>query len=104
MNSDPASEPSNPDPDIATNRTTAQVADAAHRAVDIAAANLTRAEEALRDARRAAGLSAQEAADEALAVKEETLEKVREYVRANPLQAVGIAVAAGFLTSILLRR
>jgi ElaB/YqjD/DUF883 family membrane-anchored ribosome-binding protein len=84
--------------------TTAKVAEAAHRAVDIAAANLAEAEEALREARRAAGITATETAQKAQAMSEESLESLRAYVQANPLKAVGIAVAAGYLTAALLKK
>lgn len=84
--------------------TTAKVAEAAHHAVDIAVANLTQAEEALRDARRAAGITVSDTAQQAQDAAEDSLDTLREYVQANPLKAVGIAVAAGFITSVLLRK
>ncbi len=84
--------------------TTDRMAQAAHNAVDIAAANLAQAEEALREARHAAGITASESARQAQAVTEESLNSAREYIQANPLRAVGIALAAGFLTSVLLRK
>lgn len=92
----------NPTPHNAS--TTDRVAEAAHTAVDIAAANLAQAEEALREARHAAGLTAQETARQAQAVTEESLQSAREYIQANPLRAVGIALAAGFLTSVILKK
>ncbi len=84
--------------------TTARVAEAAHAAVDIAAANLAQAEEALREAQRAAGITVTEKTQQVQAATEESLHAITEYIRANPLRAVGIAAAAGFLTSILLRK
>ncbi len=90
-----------PSPEAAT---TARVAEAAHAAVDIAAANLAQAEEALREARRAAGITVTEKAHQAQEATEESLHAITEYIQANPLRAVGIAAAAGFLTSILLRK
>ena len=84
--------------------TTAKVAEAAHHAVDIAAANLAQAEEALREARRAAGITVTDTAQQAQAATEESLDSIREYVQANPLKAVGIALAAGYIASVLLRK
>ena len=90
-----------PSPDAAN---TDRVAEAAHAAVDIAAANLAQAEEALREARRAAGITVTEKAHQAQEATEESLHANTEYFQANPLRAVGIAAAAGFLYYILLRK
>lgn len=45
-----------------------------------------------------------EKGDEWMQMGEDWLGTAREYVRENPLQALGIAVAAGYLLSILMRR
>jgi ElaB/YqjD/DUF883 family membrane-anchored ribosome-binding protein len=42
--------------------------------------------------------------EELMSMQEDWMESAREYVREKPLQALGIAVAAGFLLSILTRR
>lgn len=42
--------------------------------------------------------------EELLAMKDEYVESTREYVKQNPLVAVGIAVAAGFLLGKLTSR
>ena len=59
---------------------------------------------------RAAGAAAAyaerfgEKGEELMQMPQDWLETAREYVRENPLQAVGMAVAAGYLLSILMRR
>jgi ElaB/YqjD/DUF883 family membrane-anchored ribosome-binding protein len=59
---------------------------------------------------RAAGAAAAyaerfgEKGDELMQLPQDWLETAREYVRENPMQAVGMAVAAGYLLSILMRR
>ena len=44
-----------------------------------------------------------EKGEELMQMPQDWLETAREYVRGNPLQAVGMAVAAGYLLSILMR-
>ena len=83
--------------------TTAKVASAAHSAVDIAAENLAHAEKALRDARLAAGEKAIDTARLAKAYSEDSLESVKTYIHLYPLRSVGIALAAGYLLSALLK-
>lgn len=84
--------------------TTAKAAAAAHSAVDIAAANLEKAEQALREARAAAGETAGDAAREAQRYSEEAVSSVKHYVHEKPLQSVGIALAAGYLLAVIMRR
>ena len=88
----------------ADSSTTARVAEAAHAAVDAAAANLAHAEKALREARANAGLTASEAVHHAQVATEDTLASARRYIEENPLRAVGIALAAGYLASVILRK
>ncbi len=58
---------------------------------------------------RAAGAAADYAerfgakGDELMQMPQDWLETAREYVRENPMQAVGMAVAAGYLLSVLMR-
>jgi ElaB/YqjD/DUF883 family membrane-anchored ribosome-binding protein len=58
---------------------------------------------------RAAGAAAAyaerfgEKGEELMQMPQDWLETAREYVRENPMQAVGMAVAAGYLLSILMR-
>ena len=84
--------------------TTAKMASAAHSAVDIAADNLEQAEKALREARAAAGEKVQDGAQQAKAYSEDAVSSVKTYIDLYPLRSVGIAVAAGFLLSSLLRK
>ena len=44
-----------------------------------------------------------EKADEWLEMKDTWVEGTREYVRENPIAALGIAVAAGYVLSMLMR-
>jgi ElaB/YqjD/DUF883 family membrane-anchored ribosome-binding protein len=44
-----------------------------------------------------------ETGEQLLAMKDDWVETTREYVRDNPIQAVGIAVAAGYLLSMIMR-
>ncbi|HEX7054977.1 MAG TPA: DUF883 C-terminal domain-containing protein [Burkholderiales bacterium] len=44
-----------------------------------------------------------ERGEELMQMPQDWLQTAREYVRENPLQAVGIAAAAGYLLSILMR-
>jgi ElaB/YqjD/DUF883 family membrane-anchored ribosome-binding protein len=66
---------------------------AAHEAIDQITARSSEAEERLRQAGQRASERSQELADD-----------VAEYVTKNPLAAVGVAAAAGFLLGSLLRR
>lgn len=45
-----------------------------------------------------------EKGDELMGMQEDWVDTAREYVRDNPLQALGIAVAAGWVLSLLMRR
>jgi ElaB/YqjD/DUF883 family membrane-anchored ribosome-binding protein len=84
--------------------TTAKVASAAHNAVDIAAANLAVAEKALREARIAAGQKASDTADEAKSFADDAVASANAYIKLHPLRSVGIALAAGYLLSALLKK
>jgi ElaB/YqjD/DUF883 family membrane-anchored ribosome-binding protein len=44
-----------------------------------------------------------EKGEELMQMPQDWLDTARDYVRENPLQAVGMAVAAGYLLSILMR-
>ena len=45
-----------------------------------------------------------EKGEELMSMREDWMDAAREYVREKPLQAIGIAVAAGFVLSMLMRR
>jgi ElaB/YqjD/DUF883 family membrane-anchored ribosome-binding protein len=45
-----------------------------------------------------------EKGEEWMQMPQDWLETARDYVRENPLQAIGMAAAAGYLLSILMRR
>ena len=42
--------------------------------------------------------------DELMQMREDWMESARDYVRENPLQALGIALAAGYLLHMITRR
>lgn len=84
--------------------TTAKLASAAHSAVDIAAANFEQAEKALREAQAAAGQKLHDGADRAKSYSADATDTVKTYIDLYPLRSVGIALAAGFLLSSLLRK
>jgi ElaB/YqjD/DUF883 family membrane-anchored ribosome-binding protein len=58
---------------------------------------------------RAAGAAASyaerfgEKSDELMQMPQDWMDTARDYVRENPLQAIGIAAAAGYLLSVLMR-
>ncbi len=84
--------------------TTAKVASAAHAAVDVAAENFAQAEKALREARAAVGEKVTDTAQQAHSYSEDALESVKAYIDLYPLRSVGIALAAGYLISSLLKK
>jgi ElaB/YqjD/DUF883 family membrane-anchored ribosome-binding protein len=69
-----------------------RVSDGAHRAVDTAA-----------DRANALADRFGERADELMEMKEDWVEAARGYVREHPVASLGIAVAAGYLLSAILR-
>lgn len=79
---------------------TARVAENLHDAVDAAAERAGGAEEHLRDQAE----KARQAAEYAKARGAEVVDTVARYTRDNPLAAVGVAFAAGFLLASLTRR
>jgi ElaB/YqjD/DUF883 family membrane-anchored ribosome-binding protein len=83
--------------------TAAKVAAAAHSAVDVAAQNLEKAEQALREAREAAGAKANATVRQARSYSEHAASSVKEYIHEYPLRSLGIAVAAGYLLLALLK-
>jgi len=71
----------------------------AHQAVDRAADAATAMAGRLGEQVEALGAKG----EELLEMKDEWLDGAREYVRQNPFQALGIAVAAGYLLHMLMR-
>ena len=69
-----------------------RISDTAHRAVDTAA-----------DAATSVYDRFGEKADELMQMKEDWVQGAREYVREHPVAALGIAVAAGYLLSVIMR-
>ncbi|MCC1497235.1 hypothetical protein [Alcanivorax sp. 1008] len=79
---------------------TARVAENLHDAVDAAAEKVGGAEESLREQAE----KARQTAEYAKARGAEVIDSMARYTRDNPLAAVGVAFAAGFLLASLTRR
>jgi ElaB/YqjD/DUF883 family membrane-anchored ribosome-binding protein len=75
-----------------TEKTVERLSQTAHQAVDRAASAASSYAERFG-----------EKGDELMQMPQDWLETAREYVRDNPLQAIGMAAAAGYLLSILMR-
>jgi ElaB/YqjD/DUF883 family membrane-anchored ribosome-binding protein len=75
-----------------TEKTVDRLSQSAHQAVDRAASAASAYAERFG-----------EKSDELMQMPQDWLETARDYVRENPLQAVGMALAAGYLLSILMR-
>lgn len=69
-----------------------RLSQSAHQSVDRAA-----------EAAAAAADRFSEKADELYAMQQDWIESGREYVREHPVAAIGLAVAAGYLLSMLMR-
>lgn len=69
-----------------------RASESAHAAVDRASQAAAQAAERLGDK-----------TDELMAMKEDWIEAGREYVREHPMAALGIAAAAGYVLSMLMR-
>lgn len=102
--SQPESGLNNPQRTNGKSTTTDHVAKAAHASVDKAAANLASAERALRDAQEAAGVKVSDMSAQAQQIGLESLSSVRKYVGQHPVQSVGIALASGYLLSLILKK
>lgn len=81
-----------------------RVAAGAHDAVDKAASAANSAVDKAASAAAAAARVAGEKGEQLNALQERYLDGARSRVRDNPLAAVGVALAAGFLVSFLLSR
>lgn len=76
-----------------------RVSQSAHEAVDRAAAAASSAAERIGERAERLG----EKGDELLALKDNWVEDARHYVRDNPLAALGMALAAGYLLHMVTR-
>ena len=84
--------------------TVERVAQSAHDAIDRVAAKAAPAVEKLRSSASGAADTMQARADRFVEMEEHWVESTRNYVRENPLTALGIAVVAGVLLSRLSSR
>lgn len=87
-----------------TASTTERVAAQAHEAVDRVAERAAPAEERIREGLSHADEEVRERAEKARQGSEDVLRVVGNYVRDNPLTALGLAFVAGTLLSALTRR
>ena len=85
-------------------RTTEQLANKAHEAVDRIAETAAPAEDKLREQAASADERAREAAGRGQEQADAALKTVTNYVRENPLLSMGLAFAAGAIYSSYMRR
>ncbi len=90
--------------DAAKDTVSEKAADQVHEAVDRLAASAKDAEERIRKLVAEAEGRLQSKSDNAQKRVEDLADSVGEYSREHPLATVGVAFAAGFLLSALLRR
>ena len=83
---------------------TDQFAAKAHDTVDRVAERAGRAEQNVRKSAARAKERALEAEEQAMEIADETVQRAHSYIRRNPVVSAGIALAAGFVLSSLLRR
>jgi len=86
--------------DTLTNQASSRV----HEVVDNMESSLSDAETTVKNAASQASATAEELALDAQIKATEVLSTLETYVKEKPLQAAGIAFAAGIVTAMLLRR
>lgn len=79
-------------------------ADVAHNTISEAHDKLKETEQQLRAKAELAGMNVEQYTDDAKAIASEKLSDVESFIREKPLQAAGIAFAAGILTALVLRK
>ncbi len=89
---------------MATEPLTTQGSERAHDIVDKLESTLSDVEGTVRGVSAQATEHAEALSREAQTKAAETLSNIEQYVREKPVQAIGIAFAAGILTSVLLRK
>jgi ElaB/YqjD/DUF883 family membrane-anchored ribosome-binding protein len=76
----------------------------AHPAVDQVARRVHKATDNLADAASHAAARFDEKSEEFMDAQARLMESAREYIQEKPLQAIGMAVGAGFILSMLMRK
>ena len=84
--------------------TSQRVAEAAHEAVEEAAAKAEKVERQLRDHAAQAGEKLEASQEVAMEQMERSIERIESFVKSRPIAAAGIAFAAGVMATALLRR
>lgn len=89
---------------MGTEPLTSQGSERAHDIVDKLESTLSDVESTVRGVSTQATEQAEELSREVQSKAVETLASIEQYVKEKPVQAIGIAFAAGILTSVLLRK
>ncbi len=89
---------------MGTEPLTNQASDRAHGIVDKLESTLSDVEGTVRDVSSQASEQAEALNREAQTMAAESLKKIEQFVKEKPVQAVGIAFAAGILTAVLMRK
>lgn len=84
--------------------TTSQVADSAHKIIDVAATKAEKAEAEVRERAQAVGDKAEATQEMATQKVEKMLSQTETFVREQPIAAAGLAFAVGVVATALLRR
>ena len=84
-----------------TSPVTDKASEAAHGAVDKASQSAAQIERKLRDGTEVSEQKLRELSDKAQAASTDGLAKVQTYIQENPLKALGIALASGYIISQL---
>jgi len=85
-------------------KTTNKVTDSMLDAVSQVEANMNQAESAVRNAAERASELGDQLGDDVKHKAADSIKDVESYIREKPLQAAGIAFAAGLITAVLLRK
>jgi ElaB/YqjD/DUF883 family membrane-anchored ribosome-binding protein len=83
---------------------TDRIAEKAHESIDRAAARSNEIEEKLRSRAADAAERVRQSEHQLDSTLEENLERIKAYVRKNPMASAGIAFVAGLVVSSLIRR
>jgi ElaB/YqjD/DUF883 family membrane-anchored ribosome-binding protein len=89
---------------MASQQTTGQIAAKAHDTIDRVADTAGRAEQGVRESAAKVKERAMESEERVQQAADETVRKAESYIQQHPIFSAGVAIAAGFVLSSLLRR
>ena len=89
---------------MSTNTISGKASDRAHEVVNKLETTMSGVEDRVKEASSQASNTADTLSKEAQSKAKDTLQEIEQFVREKPIQAAGIAFAAGILTTLLLRR